>query len=180
MHVEILKDVEKGLLFGMVEVDIEVPKHLYKKFEEMSPLFCTCLIPFDVMGKYTQKQAEQLNLSKEPRKLLVGGMKAKRLLLLSPLLKWYLEHGLKVTRVYQVVEYSPTSCFKTFHDKVSESRRAGDQDPDQSILADTIKLIGNSAFGSMIMDQEKHQKYYKSRFILILPLNQALLKQHSF
>ena len=85
-------------------------------------------------------------------------MKAKRLLLLSPLLKWYLDHGLTVAQVYQVIEFSPMSCFKQFHDKVSDARRAGDVHEDQSIIADTMKLIGNSGFGSMIMDQEKHQK----------------------
>ena len=85
-------------------------------------------------------------------------MKAKRLLLLSPLLKWYLDHGLTVTEVYQVIEFSPMSCFKQFHDKVSDARRAGDVHEDQSIIADTMKLIGNSGFGSMTMDQEKHQK----------------------
>ena len=83
----ILKDIQEESLFGMVEVDVKVPDDLYDYFSEMSPLFCTCLIPFDAMGKYTQKQIEELNLGKHPRKLLVGGMKAKRLLLLSPLLK---------------------------------------------------------------------------------------------
>ena len=139
-------------------MDLEVPNHLYDYFSEMSPLFCTCFIPFDAMGEYTQKQIEELNLGKHPRKLLVGGMKAKRLLLLSPLLKWYLDHGLIVTQVYQVIEFSPMSCFKQFHDKVSDARRAGDVHEDKSIIADTMKLIGNSGFGSMIMDQEKHQK----------------------
>ena len=152
----ILKDIQQESLFGMV--DVEVPNHLYDYFSEMSPLFCTCFIPFDAMGEYTQKQIEELNLGKHPRKLLVGGMKAKRLLLLSPLLKWYLDHGLIVTQVYQVIEFSPMSCFKQFHDKVSDARRAGDVHEDQSIIADTMKLIGNSGFGSMIMDQEKHQK----------------------
>ena len=41
---------------------------------------------------------------------------------------------------------------------MSDGRRAGDVHKDQSIIADTMKLIGNSGFGSMIMDQEKHQK----------------------
>ena len=65
----ILKDIQEESLFGMVEVDVKVPDDLYDYFSEMSPLFCTCLIPFDAMGKYTQKQIEELNLGKHPRKL---------------------------------------------------------------------------------------------------------------
>ena len=147
---KILKDIQQESLFGMVEVDVEVPNHLFDYFSEMSPFFCTCFILFDVMGEYTQKQIEKLTLGKHPRKLLVGGMKAKRLILLSPLLKWYLDHGLTVTHMYQVIEFSPISCFKQFEDKVSDARRAGDVHKDQSIIAATMKLIGNSEFGSMI------------------------------
>ena len=74
----VLKDIQQESLFGMAEMDLEVPNHLYHYFSEMSPLFCTCFIPFDVMGEYTQKQIEELNLGKHPRKLLVGGMRAKK------------------------------------------------------------------------------------------------------
>ena len=46
---QILEDVRKGNLYGMVEVDIEVPKCLWEHFSEMSPLFCTCAFPFEVI-----------------------------------------------------------------------------------------------------------------------------------
>ena len=90
-------------------------------------------------------------------------MKAEKMLLATPLLKWYLKHGMKVTRIYQVVEFTPQQCFKDFQDEVSTARRFGDSDPSKSIIADTMKLIGNSAYGSLIMDKERHQdiKYVK-------------------
>lgn len=99
----------------MVEVDIEVPetwsdgfeKELspFHYFEEMSPLFCTIDVPFEAFGSHMQQHVETFGLSKKPRRLLVGGMKARQMLLATPLLKWYLEHGMKVTKVYQVVEF---------------------------------------------------------------------------
>ncbi len=49
-------------------------------------------------------------------------------------------------------------CFKTFVDDVSKARREGDISPDLSIIADTMKLIGNSGYGSLIMDKTKHRK----------------------
>ena len=42
-----------------------------------------------------------------PRRSLIGSMACEKILLATPLLKWYLEHGLEVTRVYQVIEYAP-------------------------------------------------------------------------
>ena len=39
----ILKDIQQESLFGMVEVDLEVPNHLYDYFSEMSPFFAPVL-----------------------------------------------------------------------------------------------------------------------------------------
>ena len=50
-------------------------------------------------------------------------MKGDKVLLATPLLKWYLEHGLEVTKVHQVIEFTPKPCFKTFGDAVSDARR---------------------------------------------------------
>jgi hypothetical protein len=43
-----------------------------------------------------------------------------------------------------------------FADSVSDARRAGDANPDLALLADTSKLIGNSAYGKTITNKEKH------------------------
>ena len=83
-------------------------------------------------------------------------MRAHKMCIATPLLKWYLQHGLVVSHIYQVIEYSPMACFRQFMDEVSDARRAGDADPDMAILADTKKLEGNSGYGSMIMDKAKH------------------------
>ena len=53
----------------------------------------------------------------------------------------YLEHGLEVTKVHQVVELTPVPCFKPFGDAVSDARRAGDADSRKAIIADTMKLV---------------------------------------
>ena len=65
------------------------------------------------------------------------------MLLATPLLKWYLEHGLEVTKVHQVIEFTPEPCFKPFGDAVSDVRRAGDADPRKAVIADTMKLVSS-------------------------------------
>ena len=82
------------------------------------------------------------NIKTTTRRMLVGGMKAQKILLATPLLKWYVEHGMVVTRVYQGVEYTAKPCFSEFANTVTNSRRDGDADPTKAILADTSKLIG--------------------------------------
>ena len=100
---EILEAVKQDELFGMVEVDIAVPEEWeqgfqqpdnldpYDYFSEMSPIFCTTDIPFEAIGKHMQNFARESEMSTKPRRLLVGGMKARKMLLATPLLKWYLK-----------------------------------------------------------------------------------------
>ena len=55
-----------------------------------------------------------------------------------------MEHGLEVTHIYQVAEYTPIPCFQPFGKAVSDARRAGDVDPTKAIIADTMKLVSCS------------------------------------
>ena len=154
-------------LFGMVECDISVPKTWAKGFErrmppseyfaEMSPIFCTTEVGFEHLSPEMKNYVVRGGLSRNSRRLLVGGMKAEKILLATPLLQWYLQHGLQITKIYLVMEYVPNACFRDFQQEVSDARRRGDADPTLSIIADTMKLLGNSAYGSMIMDKEKHK-----------------------
>jgi len=154
---DIIDAIKNELFFGAVEVDIEVPKELYEKFEEFSPIFVNGDISFRDIGEHMQKYVNENNLDKKDKKLLLGVMSAKKVLLATPLLKWYLDHGLEIKKVYQTIEFD-YNCkpFDDFVDKVSNARREGDKNPDKSILALTWKLIGNCAFGSNLMRKQHH------------------------
>ena len=47
--------------------------------------------------------------------------------------------------------------FRRFGESVSAARRAGDEDPDKAIIADTIKLHGNSCYGKMVTNVDRHR-----------------------
>ena len=162
---DILTAVEEGKFFGAVEVDIAVPekqwaprmrknKEFWANFghrtpevlyAEMPPLFLNTDIPVESMGDHMQAYMKETGMDMtRPRRLLVSGLKAEKVLLSSPLLCWYMEHGLEVTRVYQCVEYQKQNCFAPFEQEVANARRnaalvSGD---DAAIQADTYKLLG--------------------------------------
>ena len=56
-------------------------------------------------------------------------MKAKKILLYNPLIEWYLQHGLRLTAVHQVIEYKPGMPFSWFPEEVANARREADSDP---------------------------------------------------
>ena len=74
------------------------------------------------------------------------------------MLKLYLDEGLVVTRVHQVVQWRSHPWLEPFADFVPTSRRATDADPNQKILRETAKLVGNADFGRFIMDVARHQE----------------------
>ena len=169
----------------MVEVDIRVPKQWsshfrhptlspYDYFREMSPLFCSTDIAFDDIGAHMQAHIREYQLSDQPRRLLVGGMKARQILLATPLLQWYLKHDLVVTKIYQVVEFQQQRCFRKFVKEVSDARRQGDTDQDTAIIADTMKVIGCSGYGSLIMDKTKHSEVTTSR-VKTKPVSKSMI-----
>ena len=152
----IIQTVLDGELFGCIECDIRVPPHLHDYFSEMTPIFKNTAISRQDISPTMQQFAEENNFLAKPMRSLIGSMFGEKILLSTPLLKWYISHGLEVTRIYQVLEYTPKACFRAFGEAVSDARRDGDKDPNKAIIADTMKLIGNSSYGKTITNKEHH------------------------
>ena len=84
-------------------------------------------------------------------------MKAKKILSYTPLIKWYLQHGLRFTAVHQLVEYEPGKLFSWFSEEVANARRKADKAPLKKELGNVAKLKGNSFYGKMIADLGRYK-----------------------
>ena len=118
---QVLEAVKEGTLFGMVECDIEVPEDLKPHFAEMTPIFKNTKIGLQDIGESMNEYAEANQLLRQPRRSLISSYQGKKILLETPLLIWYLAHGLVITKIYQVIQYWPRNCFKSFGEKVSQA-----------------------------------------------------------
>ena len=154
---EIIQNVLNDKLFGFFEVDIEVPEQKRKRFSEFCPLFVISEVPEDQIPQHMKdyKINTGRKMIKNNKKLL-GVMKTEKILLYSPLLKWYLNHGLQVTKIHRYISYTSGRPFKWFPEEVSSARRDADNDKNKKQLGDTAKLKGNSFYGKMIENLEKH------------------------
>jgi G:T-mismatch repair DNA endonuclease (very short patch repair protein) len=153
---QILDSIKDETLFGLVECDISVPERLKEKFSEMTPIFKNIEVGREDISPLMREYADKNKLLTTPRRTLIGSYKGEKILLATPLLKWYIDNELEVTNIYRVVEYNPVACFKQFGDKVSEARRQGDIDEIYSITGETMKLLGNSAYGKCLSNKAKH------------------------
>ena len=154
---EIIQNVLNDKLFGFFDVDIEVPEQKRKRFSEFCPLFVISEVPEDQIPQHMKdyKINTGRKMIKNNKKLL-GVMKTEKILIYSPLLKWYLNHGLQVTKIHRYISYISGRPFKWFPEEVSSARREADNDKNKKQLGDTAKLKGNSFYGKMIENLEKH------------------------
>ena len=139
---EVLESIRNDKMFCAVEVDIIVPNHLLEYFTDMPPIFKNTDVTFEDIGDYMKQYCIENSIGFESRRYLIGSMKGDKILLASPLLKWYMEKGLVITKVHQLVEFRGSSCFGSFVEKVTQDRRNGDRDPRFLAIAETSKLVG--------------------------------------
>ena len=154
---KLIQNVLNDKLFGFFQVEIEVPEQLRKHFSEFSPLFILDEVPEEQIPQHMKDY--QINTGRKKiknNKKLLGVMKAEKILLYSPLLKWYLNHGLQVTKIHRYISYTSSRPFAWFPEEVSSARRAADNDKNKKQLGDTAKPKGNSFYGKMIENLEKH------------------------
>ena len=160
-----VENIVSGVFYGFVECDIHVPIHLKEKFAEMSPIFKNVEVSRDHLSPCMLDFAKENDFLLRPQRMLIGSDRGEKILLLSDLAKWYLAHGLEITKIYQLIEYTPRRLFDAFGDSISETRRKGDTDSSQEINAAIAKLIGNATFGKTITRKEKFRDHSYSTCI---------------
>ena len=100
--------------------------------------------------------AEDERLLSQPRKMLISSFTLQSGLLITPLLLFYLQLGLVCTKVHRFVQYTLKKFFNTFVQSAVDARKQGDEKPNSSVVAETMKLLANSSYGYQIMDRNQH------------------------
>ena len=145
--------------FGFAEVDIEVPQDEWEEFEEFPPIFINQSVGEEGIPQHMKDYLVKSGRTSTPnQKKLLGVLKAKKVLLYAPLLKWYHEHGLEITAVHRTIDYIPQKIFEWFVKEVANMQRKGDAEAEKALLAEIYKLLGNSAYGKFIEAVERQTR----------------------
>ncbi|EGZ11067.1 hypothetical protein PHYSODRAFT_337829 [Phytophthora sojae] len=140
-------------------------EHLKPYFSEMTPIFKNTLIDCSdrsVIGQHMFEYNEERKQSRaKPARKLIGSYFGEKILIYAPLLKWYISHGMEITKTYSFIKASSHKAFAPFMEAVSSARREGDENVKsicKIIIEKMMKLVGNSAFGRSGMDMSKHKE----------------------
>jgi hypothetical protein len=92
------------------------------------------------------------------KKRLISRYTAKDILLFNPLLQWYLQQGLVVTKIEQVLELVATEPLECFVIDITHHRQMTEKIPRCKIIVLNKKMTGNSVYGSLILDKQKYTR----------------------
>ena len=156
--------IERGRLFVYFQFDLKVPEHLKAYFANFPPIFRNTVVSRNDIGDLMKEYAGKEGINSQPRRRLISSFHIKNGTIITPLLLYYLNLGLECTKIHQFVQYTPKKCFNSSVQSAVNARRQGDENPNSSVVAETMKFLANSCDGYQIMDRSRHTvtKYLKN------------------
>ena len=126
------------------------------KFNNFPPIFKNTLLGKSDIEDLMKHYAKQERLLSQLRKMLITGFTLQNGTLITALLLLYLQWGLVCTKIHRFVEYFPKKCFNSFVQSAVDARSQSDENPNSSVVAETMRLLANSSYGYRIMDRSRH------------------------
>ena len=139
-----------------IEGDIEVPEFLWEAFANFPPVLKNINISRGDIGPFMKEYAERKRILTQSRRMLISSYLLESGTIITPLLLFYLDLGRVCKKNYRFAQYTPMKSFNNFVQSAVKARRAGDENPNSSVLAETRKLLANSSYGYQIMDRSRH------------------------
>lgn len=139
---QLIEGVWRGELFGVVTVSLRTPDELCGKLSEFPPIFVNRSVQKTQIGAYMEGLVDRLGCMKKARRCLISTMQAKDLVILTPLLRFYMELGMEIVSISSLIQFLPRKMFDHLPTLVTKFRTEADKNPDQASIAAAWKLIG--------------------------------------
>ena len=136
-----------------------MPEHLRDYFSNFPPKIKDTVVSRDDIGNLMKQYAKNDNVMVQPGGLLISSFISTNGTIITPLLLFYLQHGLICKKMHRFVQYTPIKRFDSFVQSAMDARRQRDENPKSSVVAETaktLKLLANSSYGYQIIDRSRH------------------------
>ena len=115
------------------------------------------MVSHEDVEEYMRDVAEKHEFLKKPKRTLICSHFGKEVLITSEMGKFYLEKGLKITRIYEFIEFHPPKCFEDLGSRICDARRLGDLNSGSQVAALMTKLQCNSLYSATLINKDKHR-----------------------
>ena len=143
----LLAAIQREEIFGFAVADVETPDSVRESFGSFlfPPVIRRTELNSSHLSDFMQKVCEE-----DGRKMqfntLVQTYNCKQELLMTPLIKMYLDRGLKVKNISRFIQYQAGRGLRPFVRKVVKMRTEAKKSGDEAKSL-TAKLFGNSSYG---------------------------------
>ena len=138
--------------FVNVQCDIEVSEHLQRYFSNFPPIFKSTAVSREDIGTFDERIRREEKNYGSAQKNFISSFHLTNGMLITPLLLFYLKLGLACKKSHRFVQDIPKKSFNTFVQSGVDARRQRDENPNSSVVAETIRLLANGSFGYRIRD----------------------------
>ena len=149
---QLLQGNVDGKLSGYVQYDIEIAEHLRSYFSNFFLMFENTVASRKDFGTLMKRYAEKNTFWPSLKECLYQVLH-QLLERFSPLNLFHLKRVLACKRSHLFVWNIPKKCFTTFVQSSVNAQRQGDENPNSSVVGETMKLLANSSYGYQGMDR---------------------------
>ena len=141
----VLKGIKNDEIFGFIRCDVTSPEAMIKKHMKNGFLFPPVITKQIIDDEMLSPFMRELNKNSKAKQEAspVQTYHGTNVFLFTPLVKLYMEMGMKISNVREVVQYFPGKCFLPFANRVVQLRSEATRDGDDAKQL-TAKLFGNS------------------------------------
>ena len=164
---KILEMILSGKIFGVIQCSVSVNPAFRKHYDQFPICFKNATISLSDLSGVMSTYAKENKIMTSPRHMLISSMFCEQGVFISPMIRWFLKENIKhnaqaisIYDIHSFIEYIPKTSFKPFCDAVTQDRIAGDENPSLKINAYIAKNLGNSAYGKMITQVQRHRKVF--------------------
>ena len=149
-----------GEIYGFMIVDLSATEKA-ERFRKINwpPIFKKEEILYDDLPAWMQKITDEREF---PKETIVQKMHARKILLHTDLLKFYLEQGFRIDVIHKFYEYEGRKCFGKVFKNVYEARVEATKTKDDENATDemkaaadmkatAVKLVSNSMYGQLLL-----------------------------
>ena len=140
-----MKGIKNDEIFGFIRCDVTSPEAMIKKHMKNGFLFPPVITKQIIGDEMLSPFMRELNQNSKAKQEAspVQTYHGTNVFLFTPLVKLYMEMGMKISNVREVVQYFPGKCFLPFANRVVQLRSEATRDGDDAKQL-TAKLFGNS------------------------------------
>ena len=140
---EIIEGIENDELYGFCLCDIETPNDVIDEILHLNfpPIIQRMDITEEHLSQYMEGRTTHEN-TKLPRNTVVQTFNGKQLLLFTPLIKFYMGLGMKISNITKFIQYRPAVALNDFVASITDGRIKAIEDQKKS-LGLAFKTVGN-------------------------------------